>query len=53
MILAQREDYKGAAERFRAYLKFAPPTADVSNVKSQLEQVEKFVQQAAVTPEKQ
>ena len=53
VILAQRQDYKGAAERFRSYLKFAPPSADVSNVKNQLEQVEKFVQQASAAPEKQ
>jgi len=45
LLLAQRQDYKGAAERLRSYLKFAPPTADVSNVKAQLEQVEKFVAQ--------
>jgi len=45
ILLAQRQDYKGAAERFRTYLKFAPPTADLSTVKSQLDQMEKFVAQ--------
>jgi tetratricopeptide (TPR) repeat protein len=46
LILAQRQDYKGAAERLRNYLKFAPATADVSSVKAQLEQVEKFLAQS-------
>ena len=54
VILAQRQDYKGAAERFRSYLKFAPATADLTGVKNQLEQVEKFATQAtAAAPEKQ
>jgi tetratricopeptide (TPR) repeat protein len=53
ILLAQRQDYKGAVERLRAYLKFAPPTADVSNVKSQLDQMEKFVAQNPAAEAKQ
>jgi tetratricopeptide (TPR) repeat protein len=53
VLLAQRQDYKGAAERLRNYLKFAPPTADVSNVKAQLEQMEKFLSQNTAAEAKQ
>jgi len=49
LLLAQKQDYKGAADRLRTYLKFAPPTADVTNVKAQLEQVEKFVAQSSAS----
>lgn len=42
VILAQRQDFTGAAERFKTYLKLAPQASDVATVKSQLEQVEKF-----------
>lgn len=43
VVLAQRQDYSGAAEQLRDYLKFAGEKAsDVDQVKKQLEQLEKF-----------
>jgi Flp pilus assembly protein TadD len=41
VILAQKQDYAGAAENMRAYLKYAPQAADAENVKRQLSEVEK------------
>ena len=41
VILAQRQDYSGAAERFRNYLKFAPNASDAAAVRAQLDQIEK------------
>ncbi len=41
IILAQRQDYAGAAEQFRAYLRLAPGASDAATVRSQLDQVEK------------
>ncbi len=45
IILAQRQDYLGAAEQFKAYLKFAPSASDAATVRSQLDQVEKLTGQ--------
>jgi superkiller protein 3 len=42
VILAQRNDFPGAAEEFRNYLKFAKDAPDVETVKKQLEEVEKL-----------
>jgi tetratricopeptide (TPR) repeat protein len=42
LILAYRKDYAGAAERFKAYLKFAPEATDAAKVRSQLADVEKI-----------
>jgi cytochrome c-type biogenesis protein CcmH/NrfG len=47
VILVQRQDYTGAAEHMRSYLKFAPNAADADNVRKQLDQVEKMTAQAA------
>lgn len=46
VILAQRQDYTGAAEHMRSYLKLAPNAADADNVRKQLDQVEKMTAQA-------
>jgi len=42
LILAFKKDYAGAAERFKAYLKFAPEAKDAAKVRSQLAEVEKI-----------
>jgi tetratricopeptide (TPR) repeat protein len=42
VILAQRRDFSGAAERFRDYLKFAPAATDADTVRAQLTEVEKM-----------
>ena len=42
MLLAMKKDYTGAAEHFKAYLKFAPAAEDASKVRSQLAEVEKI-----------
>lgn len=36
MILASRQDYKGASEHLSAYVKFAPKAGDIETVKKQL-----------------
>lgn len=46
VILVQRQDYTGAAEHMRSYLKFAPNAADADNVRKQLDQIEKMTAQA-------
>jgi tetratricopeptide (TPR) repeat protein len=47
IILAQRQDFTGAAERFKTYLKLAPQASDAATVRNQLEQVEKVSATAA------
>ena len=47
VILAQRQDYTGAAGEMRNYLKFAPGAADAGTVRAQLEQLEKLSAQNA------
>lgn len=46
VILAQRQDYAGAAEKFRAYLQLAPDADDAATVRKQLAQVETALAQA-------
>jgi tetratricopeptide (TPR) repeat protein len=41
LILAYKKDYAGAAERFRAYLEYAPDAKDAAKVRSLLADVEK------------
>ena len=41
VILAQRQDYTGAAGEMRNYLKFAPGAQDAATVRGQLDQLEK------------
>ena len=53
IILADKQDFTGAAERFRTYLKFAPMASDAEKVKTQLDQVEKIAATAAAEKEKQ
>ncbi len=43
VILAQKQDYAGAAEQLRDYIHFAPNAADVDQVKQQLSEVEKVL----------
>ena len=47
VILAQRQDYTGAAGEMRNYLKFAPGAADAATVRGQLDQLEKLSAQSA------
>jgi tetratricopeptide (TPR) repeat protein len=42
VILAQRQDYTGAAGEMRNYLKFAPGAQDAATVRGQLDQLEKL-----------
>jgi tetratricopeptide (TPR) repeat protein len=51
MILANKRDYAGAAERFKAYLKFAPEANDAAKVRSQLAEVEKITAASAAARE--
>ena len=46
ILLAQRQEYTGAAEKFRAYLQLAPNADDAETVRKQLAQVESAVAQA-------
>jgi len=41
VILAQKQDFKGAAEQMRSYLKLAPNAQDADKVREQLAQIEK------------
>jgi tetratricopeptide (TPR) repeat protein len=47
VILAQRQDYTGAADEMRNYLKFAPGATDAATVRGQLDQLEKLSAQRA------
>ncbi len=53
MILALKKDYVGAAERFKAYLQFAPEATDAARVRSQLAEVEKITAARAAAPKDQ
>jgi tetratricopeptide (TPR) repeat protein len=46
IILSQRHDYPGAAEKLRAYLKLAPDAEDIAGARKLLTQVETGVAQA-------
>jgi hypothetical protein len=50
ILLASRQEYKGALDRLRNYMKFAPPTTDFTNVKNQIDQIDKFMAQSAQAP---
>lgn len=52
VILAQKEDYKGAAEQMENYLKFAPTAGDAEQVRKQLEQMRR-VSGPAAQPQQQ
>lgn len=41
VVLAQKQDFKGAAESMKSYLKLAPNAPDVDHVKRQLEEIER------------
>ena len=45
LLLLQRHEYAGAAERLRNYLKLAPDAEDAAFVRNQLAQVDKLVAQ--------
>jgi tetratricopeptide (TPR) repeat protein len=52
MILAQRQDYAGAAAQMRDYLKFAPNAQDADQVKKQLTELERLSgSNTTVTPQ--
>lgn len=48
MILADKQDFKGASEQFNSYLKFAPKAGDIEQVKKQLADIDGKV--AKTTP---
>ena len=48
MILADKQDFKGASEQFSSYLKFAPKAGDIEVVKKQLADIDGKV--AKTTP---
>jgi tetratricopeptide (TPR) repeat protein len=54
LALAQKSDFKGAAESMRAYLQAAPNAKDAETAKKQLAEIEKFAQASAAPkpPEK-
>jgi tetratricopeptide (TPR) repeat protein len=43
VILAQKQDYSGAAEQFKAYLTAAPQAQDAATVRNQLSQLEQLL----------
>ncbi|HEY6391563.1 MAG TPA: tetratricopeptide repeat protein [Bryobacteraceae bacterium] len=43
IVLAQKQDFTGAAEQLRAYLRYAPMAPDADQVKKQIADVEKFI----------
>ncbi len=45
VILAQKQDFKGAAENLKAYLKAVPNASDAERIKSQIEGIEKEIAQ--------
>jgi tetratricopeptide (TPR) repeat protein len=51
LILALKKDYAGAAEHFKAYLKFAPDAKDAAKVQAQLAEVEKITAANAASKE--
>ena len=53
VILANRQDFQGAAEEFRNYLKFAPNASDAASVKSQLDRVVQANAQNLAKPQPQ
>ncbi|MEO8128670.1 MAG: tetratricopeptide repeat protein [Bryobacteraceae bacterium] len=53
VVLAQKQDFKGAAESMKSYLKLAPNAADVDHVKRQLEEIERQLAPEAASATKQ
>lgn len=53
IILAQKQDYAGAAEQLKNYLKLAPDASDAPKVRSQLAEIEKLTAQTPPAPPKQ
>jgi regulator of sirC expression with transglutaminase-like and TPR domain len=55
VILAQKQDYAGAAEQLRDYIHFAPNATDIDQVKQQLAEIDKVLgpQAKKQDPEKQ
>jgi tetratricopeptide (TPR) repeat protein len=51
LILMYKKEYAGAAERFKAYLEFAPEATDTAKVRSLLAEVEKVTAATAATKE--
>lgn len=49
ILLANKNDYAGAAEHMKGYLQFAPSAPDIDQVKKQLAEVEQRMGQTAVT----
>jgi regulator of sirC expression with transglutaminase-like and TPR domain len=41
LILAQKDDFQGAAENLRLYLQFSPTATDTAKVQQQLAEIEK------------
>lgn len=52
-IMAIRHDYKGAVEKFKAYLKLAPDAEDAPTARRQLDQVEKITASAQLEKQDQ
>jgi tetratricopeptide (TPR) repeat protein len=50
VILAQKQDYTGAAEQLKNYLRFSPGASDAPSVRTQLEQIEKLTAQNPPAP---
>jgi len=53
VVLAQKQDFKGAAESMKSYLKLAPNATDVDHVKRQLEEIERQLAPEAASATKQ
>jgi len=43
IVLAQKQDFTGAVEQLKAYLRYAPMAPDADQVKKQIAEVEKFI----------
>lgn len=43
IVLAQKQDFTGAVEQLKAYLRYAPTAPDADQVKKQIADVEKFI----------
>ena len=53
LILARKQDYAGAADHLRDYLKLAPDASDSATVRTQLERLEKLASPTAQSAPKQ
>jgi tetratricopeptide (TPR) repeat protein len=53
VLLAQRQEYAAAAEKFRAYLQLAPEADDAATVRKQLAQAETALAQAKTKDQEQ